>query len=123
MDCLLCEKYSSKIFESKHFFVILDDFPLREGHLLMIPRRHVEDLIALTSEEFCDLHFVIQEMVKHISFEFGADSYNVGINSGEAGGQTLSHLHIHLIPRRFGDVPDPHGGIRKFLPNPLTEYP
>ena len=122
-DCLLCRKYLSKIFESKYFFVIYDDFPIRQGHVLIIPIRHTQHLTLLTRAEFSDLHFVIQEMVKHISFEFGADSYNVGINSGEAGGQTLSHLHIHLIPRRFGDVPDPHGGIRKFLPNPLTEYP
>ncbi len=122
-DCLLCRKYLSKIFESKYFFVIYDDFPLRPGHVLIIPRRHIEHLTHLSRAEFCDLHFVIQKMVKHIEIDFHADGYNLGVNSGEAAGQTLSHLHIHLIPRHAGDVPNPRGGIRKFLPNPLTEYP
>jgi diadenosine tetraphosphate (Ap4A) HIT family hydrolase len=122
-DCLLCGKYPSRIFESKYFFVIYDDFPLRQGHVLIIPRRHTEHLTLLTRVEFSDLHFVIQEMVKHMKVDFRADGYNLGVNSGEAAGQTLSHLHIHLIPRHFGDVADPRGGIRKFLPNPLTEYP
>jgi diadenosine tetraphosphate (Ap4A) HIT family hydrolase len=54
---------------------------------------------------------------------FQADGYNIGVNCGEAAGQTVEHLHLHVIPRHDGDVPDPRGGIRKFLPNPLTEYP
>ena len=90
---------------------------------MSVPLRHLEHLVLLTRAEFCDLCFVIGQMVKHMEVDFRADGYNVGINDGEAAGQTLSHLHIHLIPRRFGDVPDPRGGIRKFLPNPLTEYP
>lgn len=122
-DCLFCGKYLSKIFESEYFFVIYDDFPLRQGHILIIPIRHTEHLTLLTRAEFNDLYFVIQEMVKHIEDKFGANGYNLGINSGEAAGQTVSHLHIHIIPRHFGDVPNPRGGIRKFLPNPLTEYP
>jgi len=122
-DCLLCRKYLSKIFESKYFFVIYDDFPIRQGHVLIIPIRHTQHLTLLTRAEFSDLHFVIQEMVKHIESKFRADGYNLGVNGGEAAGQTISHLHIHLIPRHFGDVPNPRGGIRKFLPNPLTEYP
>ena len=113
----------SKIFESKYFFVIYDEFPLRQGHVLIIPIRHIEHLTLLTHAEFCDLHSVIQKMFKHIEVDFQADGYNLGVNSGEAAGQTLPHLHIHLIPRHFGDVPNPRGGIRKFLPNPLTEYP
>jgi diadenosine tetraphosphate (Ap4A) HIT family hydrolase len=122
-DCLFCSKYLSKIFESKYFFVIYDDFPIRQGHVLIIPIRHIHHLTLLTRAEFNDLYFVIQEMVKHIKDKFGADGYNLGINSGEAAGQTVPHLHIHIIPRHFGDVPNPRGGIRKFLPNPLTEYP
>ncbi len=122
-NCVLCRKYLSKIFESKYFFVIYDDFPLRQGHVLIIPIRHIGHLTLLTRIEFCDLHFVIQEMVKHIEDKFKADGYNLGVNSGEAAGQTLSHLHIHLIPRYVDDVPDPRGGIRKCLPNPLREYP
>jgi diadenosine tetraphosphate (Ap4A) HIT family hydrolase len=121
--CLLCGKYLTNIFESQYFFTIYDDFPLRLGHVLILPIRHIEHLTDLSRAEFCDLHFVIQEMVKHIEDKFKADGYNIGINSGKAAGQTLPHLHVHLIPRSSGDVPDPRGGIRWFLPNPLAKYP
>jgi diadenosine tetraphosphate (Ap4A) HIT family hydrolase len=103
--------------------VVYDDYPLREGHVLLIPKRHVEQIIHLTREEFCDLYVCIEEMVTRLLVDFGADGYNIGINCGEAAGQTVPHLHIHVVPRRLGDVPNPRGGIRKFLPNPLTEYP
>ena len=122
-DCLLCRKYLSKIFESRYFFVIYDDYPLRQGHMLVIPIRHVEYLTDLTRAEFCDLSYVIKKMVRHMEEVFRADGYNVGVNCGEAAGQTLAHLHIHLVPRHHGDVPDPRRGIRNFLPNPLKEYP
>jgi diadenosine tetraphosphate (Ap4A) HIT family hydrolase len=122
-DCLLCQKYASRIFESKYFFVIYDDNPLREGHVLIVSRRHVEDLTLLSRAEFCDLYVNIQEMVSHLLVDFGANGYNLGVNSGEVAGQTIPHLHIHFIPRYLGDVPDPRGGIRKFLPDPLKDYP
>jgi diadenosine tetraphosphate (Ap4A) HIT family hydrolase len=122
-DCLFCRKYLFKIFESKHFFVIYDDFPLRQGHILIISIRHIQYLTLLTRVEFDDLYDVIQEMVKHLEDKFGANGYNLGINDGEVAGQTIPHLHIHIIPRYFGDVENPRGGIRKFLPNPLAEYP
>jgi diadenosine tetraphosphate (Ap4A) HIT family hydrolase len=123
MDCILCKKYPSRLFESKYFFVIYDDFPVREGHLLIVPKRHVEDMTDLLPMEFNTLHRLLQEMVKRLKVDFQADGYNLGINGGEAAGQTVSHLHIHLLPRIAGDVPDPRGGIRNFLPNPLTNYP
>ena len=121
-DCLLCGKYPSRIFESHYFFVVYDDFPVRPGHLLIIPNQHIHEITLLTADESLDLPVVIRAMVEHIKREFHADGYNIGINCGEAAGQTLAHLHIHLIPRRAGDVPNPRGGIRNFLPNPLTEY-
>jgi diadenosine tetraphosphate (Ap4A) HIT family hydrolase len=91
--------------------------------MLAIPIRHVEHLTDLTRGEFRDLHFIFQKMVEHMKVGFQADGYNLGVNCGKAAGQTLPHLHIHLIPRHNGDVPDPRGGIRNYLPNPLTEYP
>src|SRR5437764_13365712 len=97
-DCLLCGKYSSRIFESKYFFAVYDDFPLRQGHVLIIPKRHVEHLTNLLPMEFNTLHPVLQEMVTRLKIDFPADGYNLGVNGGEAAGQTLSHLHIHLIP-------------------------
>lgn len=122
-DCILCGKYPSRIFESNYFFVIYDDFPVRKGHMLIIPRRHVEDLTDLTREEFSALHYIIDQIFKHMKNKFLANAYNLGVNCGEAAGQTLPHLHIHFIPRYVGDVADPRGGIRRFLPNPLAGYP
>jgi len=122
-DCILCRKYQSNIFENTYFFAIPDDFPLREGHTLIIPKRHREDLVQLSPEEFGDLSHILTEMAQYIKTILRADGYNIGVNCGKAAGQTLSHLHIHLIPRYAGDVPDPRGGIRHFLPNPLTVYP
>src|SRR5437763_8211465 len=118
-ECLLCCKYDKRIFVSEYFFAIYDDFPVREGHMLIIPKRHVEHLTDLLPMEFNTLYCVLQEVVIRLKIDFQADGYNLGINGGEAAGQTLPHLHIHLIPRRFGDVPSPAGGIRNFLPNPL----
>ena len=69
-DCFLCRKYLSKIFESRYFFAIYDDFPLRQGHILIIPIRHLGHLTLLTRAEFCDLHFVIHQMIKHMEVEF-----------------------------------------------------
>jgi diadenosine tetraphosphate (Ap4A) HIT family hydrolase len=121
-DCLFC-KESASVFESKYFFVRYDDYPVRQGHLLIIPFRHVEELIILTRTEFNELHLVLAWATKHVEDTFGADGYNIGVNNGVSAGQTIPHLHIHLIPRYLGDIQDPRGGIRKFLPNPVTEYP
>jgi diadenosine tetraphosphate (Ap4A) HIT family hydrolase len=122
-DCLFCVKYYFRKYESKHFYAIYDDYPVQRGHLLLIPIRHVEDLTLLTEAEVGDCFFFLLEMITHIKKEFGADGYNVGINGGEVAGQTIPHLHIHIIPRYPGDVPNPRGGIRNLVPNPLKEYP
>lgn len=123
VDCLLCKKYASRIFENRSFFVIYDDYPLRHGHVLILPRRHIKELTELTPVEFCFLYGCIRKMVKHLKKDFGADGYNLGVNCGKAAGQTLEHLHIHLFPRHDGDVADPRGGIRKCIANPHTPYP
>lgn len=109
-DCLFCRKVVKRIFESKYFYARYDDYPVREGHILIIPLRHVEDFTALTLPEVIDFHYVTTEMVKRLHVDFQMDGYNIGINCGQAAGQTIPHLHMHLIPRYAGDVPDPRGG-------------
>jgi diadenosine tetraphosphate (Ap4A) HIT family hydrolase len=81
-----------------HLPAISDDFPLRLGHVLLVPIRHIEYLTDLSREEFDDLYVVIQEMVKHIEEKFGANGYNIGVNGGEVAGQTLPHLHMKEYP-------------------------
>jgi diadenosine tetraphosphate (Ap4A) HIT family hydrolase len=89
-----------------------DGFPVAEGHRLVVPRRHVERIEDLDDAEFT----AVLGLVREVARAAGADGVNVGWNSGAAAGQTVAHAHVHVIPRRHGDVPDPRGGVRWVLP-------
>jgi diadenosine tetraphosphate (Ap4A) HIT family hydrolase/phosphohistidine swiveling domain-containing protein len=122
--CILCTKHpASQVLKTEHFRAIYDGYPVRDGHLLVIPRRHIQRLVELTQEEFTNLYLMIHQADEFLRVQYRADGYNIGLNNGEAAGQTVPHLHFHIVPRQNGDVPDPRGGIRNFLPNPQTEYP
>ena len=101
---------------SAHGVIIRDGFPISPGHTLVIPRRHVDSFFNLTADERADLLGLLDQAKAGIDKEFKPDTYNVGINDGPAAGQTVPHLHIHLIPRYTGDVPDPRGGVRWIIP-------
>jgi diadenosine tetraphosphate (Ap4A) HIT family hydrolase len=93
-----------------------DAFPVSHGHTLVVPRRHEPNLFALTAEEHCDVWRLVREMRASIDGDSAPDGYNLGVNIGAAGGQTVAHAHVHLIPRYRGDASDPRGGIRWVLP-------
>jgi diadenosine tetraphosphate (Ap4A) HIT family hydrolase len=98
-------------------FAIRDRYPVSPGHTLIIPRREVATWFDATAHE---QHAIIDliDRVKHtLDAELHPDGYNVGFNAGEAAGQTVMHLHVHLIPRFRGDVADPRGGIRHVMPH------
>lgn len=95
---------------------IWDRFPVSPGHALLVPRRHVKTWFDATEQEQQALIAAIGAAKTAIELEHAPDGYNIGINSGEAAGQTISHLHVHLIPRYKGDVDDPRGGVRLVLP-------
>lgn len=123
-NCVYCGKSNqSYVLESEHFYGIFDGFPVREGHLLIIPKRHILKIEDLIDIEFFDLYIILRKGEKLLRDRFNCTDYNLGINNGSLAGQTIPHLHIHLIPRYQGDVENPRGGIRNFLPNPLTKYP
>lgn len=94
-----------------------DGLPVTPGHVLLIPTRHVRNWFEATIEERVALTRAIDVARHAIETNFGADGYNIGINSGEAAGQTVFHLHVHVIPRRHGDVEDPRGGVRHVIPS------
>ena len=96
---------------------IYDRYPVNEGHMLIIPRRHVEDYWASIPEERRALGDMVEECKKHLDKMFRPDGYNIGINCGEAAGQTVMHLHVHLIPRYIGDIDNPRGGVRGVVPS------
>jgi diadenosine tetraphosphate (Ap4A) HIT family hydrolase len=93
-----------------------DGFPLNNGHLLIVPFRHIADFFLLSPEERQASLELVCLAQSELDRSLKPDGYNVGINVGGAAGQTVPHVHIHLIPRYLGDVPDPRGGVRWVLP-------
>jgi diadenosine tetraphosphate (Ap4A) HIT family hydrolase len=124
-DCIFCDILRTHerplIAENELFFVISDRYPVSRGHALVIPKRHVTNLLDLAAEEMIALHSILGLSKQRLALEFRPDGYNIGINEGEAAGQTVRHLHIHVIPRYAGDVDDPRGGIRN-LKKALVPY-
>jgi superfamily II DNA or RNA helicase/diadenosine tetraphosphate (Ap4A) HIT family hydrolase len=97
-------------------FVIADRFPVSPGHVLVVPRRLIATWWEATDQERADLLVLVDEVKRQLDAELQPDGYNVGFNAGAAAGQTVGHLHIHVIPRYRGDMPDPRGGVRHVIP-------
>ena len=93
-----------------------DTYPVSPGHSLVIPFRHCSDFFDLTSEEMAACAELLVAARKDLEAEQKPDGYNVGVNVGRAGGQSVLHVHLHLIPRYAGDHPNPQGGIRQIIP-------
>jgi len=104
------------VLESEGAVVIRDAFPVSPGHTLIIPRRHVASFFEITDTERTDLMSLLAAARDDLERQFHPAGYNVGINDGTAAGQTVPHLHMHLIPRYTGDANDPRGGVRWVLP-------
>ena len=92
--------------------LVRDAYPVSPGHSLVIPKRHIGSWFEATEQERTAMLGLVDEAKVMIDAEFAPNSYNIGINDGPAAGQTVPHLHMHLIPRFEGDVPDPRGGVR-----------
>lgn len=112
--CELCAA-NDVLIENKLAYVRFDNNSLSRGHILIVPRRHVPDFFDMTSEERAAVDELLQAAHKEISARFSPDGFNIGVNVGKAAGQNRMHVHIHLIPRYVGDVPDPSGGVRCVL--------
>ena len=101
-----------KIYSGKYFFLIYDGYPVSPGHILIISNKEKLDYFSLTEVEQNELTLLIKVAKKIIEKEHKPDGYNIGMNCGEAAGQTVMHFHCHVIPRYVGDVENPRGGIR-----------
>lgn len=122
--CPFCSLPSERIVSrTAHIVAIRDDFPITPGHTLLIPRRHVTSLFGLTMVEWVELGQLLTEVRTALLAEYQPDGFNIGINEGTAAGQTVMHLHLHLIPRYHGDQPDPRGGIRWIFPDKARYWP
>ena len=93
-----------------------DKYPVSKGHILIVPQRHFSNYFDATEEELLELWEMVEDRQYILEIKFKPDGFNIGINIGEAAGQTVSHLHIHLIPRYKGDMEDPRGGVRGVIP-------
>lgn len=118
-DCPFCnpDKDRVLILESATAYAIYDKFPVNKGHALIIPKKHVSNYFELTFKEQSACWFVLNSVQKIVQEKFNPDGFNIGINIKELAGQTISHVHIHLIPRYKGDVENPRGGVRGVIPS------
>jgi diadenosine tetraphosphate (Ap4A) HIT family hydrolase len=99
-----------------------DSYPVSPGHTLVIPFRHCADFFDVTPDEMAACMELLVRERRDLDAELRPDGYNVGVNVGRAGGQSIRHVHIHLIPRYAGDHPHPQGGVRQILPE-KADYP
>jgi len=117
-DCLFCNIPPVRIvLENELAYAVRDGYPVTEMHSLIIPKRHIQDYFDLTTEELIACDQLIRSLKDEISnSDNSVNGFNIGMNSGETAGQTIFHCHIHLIPRRTGDVDNPRGGVRNIIP-------
>src|SRR6185503_10946131 len=117
-DCPFCHIASDRIFLLTPEVVgFWDAFPVSPGHALIVPTRHVATWFEATREERAALAEATELARQEILRRHEPQGFNIGINAGEAAGQTVFHLHVHVIPRYTGDVPDPRGGVRGVIPS------
>ena len=115
--CPFCEPSTESIwFDDQIGFVLWDAFPVSKGHALVVPKEHVASLCDLPEETQAALWLLVSETRRRLQDEIQPDGFNIGLNDGEAAGQTVMHAHIHVIPRWKGDVADPRGGVRWVIP-------
>lgn len=116
-SCIFCLIDTTRIIASNaHALAIMDGFPISPGHSLVLPKRHIASLFEASREERDAIFDLLTEVRCEVLKAFAPHGFNIGINDGKAAGQTVMHLHIHLIPRYTGDQQDPRGGVRQIFP-------
>ena len=118
MTCPFCDLPEDRIILSMpRVFAVRDIFPASRGHTLIITRRHVATAFETDADERREMFEAMDAVVKALDEEYEPAGYNVGFNVGEAAGQTVMHVHLHVIPRYRRDVDDPRGGVRHVIPS------
>ena len=117
--CLFCDiKKSGCAYENELAYASYDSYPVTEHHCLIIPKRHIKDYFDLSNDELVACNELIQIIKKEITKKDPTvKGFNLGTNIGKVSGQSILHCHLHLIPRREGDVDNPQGGVRSVIPN------
>jgi diadenosine tetraphosphate (Ap4A) HIT family hydrolase len=115
--CLFCADGHKILCESSGWYARHDNYPANPGHVEIVPRRHVESFFDLSAGEMAQACELLTRARALLAAQYRPDGWTIGVNDGTAAGRSIDHLHIHLIPRHHGDVPDPRGGIRQCVPN------
>lgn len=117
-NCPFCLERNTReiLFENDLAYAAYDIFPVSQGHCLVITKRHVSNFFEITSSENVALFSLVNEMKQMLVKNFNPDGFNIGVNINEVAGQTVPHVHVHVIPRYSGDVENPRGGIRHVVP-------
>ena len=117
--CIFCSIIESGLaIENELAYASYDSYPVSEMHCLIIPKRHVKSYFEMTNEEVISCNELIKDIKKEVEFKDPTiKGFNIGTNIGEISGQSILHCHIHLIPRREGDVENPQGGVRSVIPS------
>ena len=119
LECTFCRLRDSRevALENDLAFAIFDDYPVTQGHVLIIPKRHFPNFFDIAPDEHQAVFDLLTKLrAKLLADDDTIDGFNIGVNAGESAGQTVPHCHIHLIPRRTGDIEDPRGGVRGVIP-------
>jgi diadenosine tetraphosphate (Ap4A) HIT family hydrolase len=119
--CRFCELAAAPVGSNALAYAIRDGNPVTRLHTLIIPKRHVESFFDLHGEEINAVFALLNEIKSNIQHQDATVAgFNIGVNDGEAAGQSVPHVHVHLIPRRRGDVENPRGGVRGVIPRKAT---
>jgi len=116
-ECVFCNCLGRVYSSNAYAIAIPDNYPISDGHTLIIPRRHVRSIFDLNDRELQSVWNLVQTVRRYLMEEHYPAGFNIGINDGTAAGQTIAHGHVHVIPRYSDDVPDPRGGVRWILPD------
>jgi diadenosine tetraphosphate (Ap4A) HIT family hydrolase len=121
VDCLFCDRANTIqhhiILENDKAYVRWDNMPVNQGHLEIVPKRHIVSFFELTERELVSIYELTAQAKDVVDKKYSPSGYNIGVNEGEAAGRTIHHLHVHLIPRYLGDVTNPRGGVRHVVPD------
>ena len=115
-ECIFCTPKAELLGENELAVAISAGYPVSPGHALIVPRRHEPDFFSLSADEQAALMALVNPVRTVLAERFAPDAFNLGVNAGRAAGQTIQHVHLHVIPRYVGDVAEPRGGVRWVLP-------
>lgn len=119
--CVFCDiiKNKSYFYENEYVVAFFDSYPVSKGHTLIVPKRHIENYFDTNEEERNAINKAIFDVKDILETKYKIDGYNIGTNDGLVAGQSVMHLHIHLIPRYRGDMENPKGGVRGVIPEKM----